>query len=129
MTQCWNCLTKVWNWNRLLFKDIFRDEIELFFEWKWMKKKFEKLWENLYIYSINPRVNYFPKLEDYISLENDKFEFLKFMLSLKTMINRTFFFWTPPPMKREVAFSVVVYDNYQYLHQAASRFMGECSQI
>ena len=32
-------------------------------------------------------------------------------------------------MKREVAFSVVVYDNYQYLHQAASRFIGECSQI
>ena len=30
----------------------------------------------------------------------------------------------PPPMKREVALSVVVYDNYQYLHQAASRFMG-----
>ena len=27
-------------------------------------------------------------------------------------------------MKREAAFSVVVYDNYQYLHQAASRFMG-----
>ena len=32
-------------------------------------------------------------------------------------------------MKREVAFSVIVYDNYQYLHQAASRFMGGCSQI
>ena len=28
-------------------------------------------------------------------------------------------------MKQEVAFSVVVFDNYQYLHQAASRFMGE----
>ena len=27
-------------------------------------------------------------------------------------------------MKRKVAFSVAVYDNYQYLHQAASRFMG-----
>ena len=27
-------------------------------------------------------------------------------------------------MKREDALSVVVYDNYQYLHQAASRFMG-----
>ena len=27
-------------------------------------------------------------------------------------------------MKREAPFSVVVYDNYQYLHQAASRFMG-----
>ena len=27
-------------------------------------------------------------------------------------------------MKREVALSVVIYDNYQYLHQAASRFMG-----
>ena len=27
-------------------------------------------------------------------------------------------------MKREAAFSVIVYDNYQYLHQAASRFMG-----
>ena len=27
-------------------------------------------------------------------------------------------------MKREVTLSVVVYDNYQYLHQAASRFMG-----
>ena len=27
-------------------------------------------------------------------------------------------------MKREAAFSVVVYDNYQNLHQAASRFMG-----
>ena len=27
-------------------------------------------------------------------------------------------------MKREVAFSVVVYDKYQYFHQVASRFMG-----
>ena len=27
-------------------------------------------------------------------------------------------------MKREAAFSVVVYDNYQYFYQAASRFMG-----
>ena len=47
------------------------------------------------------------------------------------MINRTFLFWTLPPMKREVAFSVVVYDYYQYLHQAASHFMGggEYSQI
>ena len=33
-------------------------------------------------------------------------------------------FFEPSPMKREVALSVVVYDNYQYLHQAASRFMG-----
>ena len=44
------------------------------------------------------------------------------------MINRIFFFLTlspPPPMKREAAFSVVVYDhNYQYLHQVAFRFMG-----
>ena len=38
------------------------------------------------------------------------------------MIIRTFFFWTLP-RKREVALSVVVYDNYQYLHQAVSRFM------
>ena len=31
---------------------------------------------------------------------------------------------------REVAFSVVAYDNYQYLNQVASRFMGGgCSQI
>ena len=29
-----------------------------------------------------------------------------------------------PPMKREAAFSVVVYDNYQYFDQVASRFMG-----
>ena len=27
-------------------------------------------------------------------------------------------------MKQEATFAVVVYDNYQYLHQAASRFMG-----
>ena len=45
------------------------------------------------------------------------------------MINRAFFVEpspTPTPsMKREAAaFSVVVYDNYQYLHQSASRFMG-----
>ena len=53
------------------------------------------------------------------------------------MIDRIFF---EPRMKREVAFSVVVndnyqyfhqvafsvvvYDNYQYFHQVASRFMG-----
>ena len=43
MTQCWNCLTQVWNWNRLLLKDIFRDEIELFFKWKWMKKVWKTL--------------------------------------------------------------------------------------
>ena len=45
MAQCWNCLTKVWNWNRLLLKDIFRDEIKLLLnenEWK----MFDKLWEN-----------------------------------------------------------------------------------
>ena len=41
----------------------------------------------------------------------------------------SFFEPFPAPMKREIALSVVVYDNYQYLHQAASRFMGECSQI
>ena len=36
-----------------------------------------------------------------------------------------FSFFEPfPPMKREAAFSLVVHDNYQYLHQAASRFMG-----
>ena len=40
------------------------------------------------------------------------------------MINRIFFFWILSPMKREAAFSVVAYDNYQYLHQAASRCMG-----
>ena len=42
------------------------------------------------------------------------------------MINRTFFgtLPPPPPMKQEVALSVVVYDNYQYLHQTASGFMG-----
>ena len=27
-------------------------------------------------------------------------------------------------MKQEATFSVVVYDNYRYFHQAASRFMG-----
>ena len=41
------------------------------------------------------------------------------------MINGTFLFLNPsPPMKREVALSVVIYDNDQYLHQAASHFMG-----
>ena len=46
-------------------------------------------------------------------------------VALKTIINRTFFFWNlSHPMKQEVAFSVVVYHNYQYLHQAISRFMG-----
>ena len=60
----------------------------------------------------------------HIILENGKFEFLKLILSLKTMINRIFFFEPFPPMKREADFSVVVYGNYQYLHQAASRFMG-----
>ena len=49
----------------------------------------------------------------------------------------------PPPMKREVALSVVVYDNYQYLykaavvvydnyqylHKAALASWEECSQI
>ena len=47
------------------------------------------------------------------------------------MINGPFFFWTLPPPEAEVASSVVVYDNYQYLPQAASFFMGggECSQI
>ena len=81
--------------------------------------------------SIYPKVNYFLKIEDHINLENGKFEFLKLILSLKTMMNRIFFEPFPPPMKREVAFSVVVYDNYQYLHQAASRFMwgGKYSQI
>ena len=34
------------------------------------------------------------------------------------------FFEPIPPLKREVALSVLVYDNYQYLHQAASLFMG-----
>ena len=75
------------------------------------------------------KVNYFPKIEDHISQENDKFEFLTLILSLKTVINRLSFFLNPPPPKREVALSVVVYDNYQYFHQAASRFMGGCSQI
>ena len=39
-----------------------------------------------------PKVNYFPKIEDYIGLENGKFEFLKLILSLTTMRNGTFFF-------------------------------------
>ena len=39
------------------------------------------------------------------------------------MINGTLFFEPFPPMKREVALSVVVYDNYQYPHG------GEFSQI
>ena len=40
------------------------------------------------------------------------------------MINGISFFEPSPlPMKREVALSVVVYDSYQYLHQAASRIM------
>ena len=43
MTQFWNCLTQVWNWNLLLFKVIFRDEMELFLEWKWMKKVWKTL--------------------------------------------------------------------------------------
>ena len=46
------------------------------------------------------------------------------------MISRTFFFWTPqPPWSEKPLFSVVVYYNYQYLHQAVFRFMGEHSQI
>ena len=52
----------------------------------------------VYIY---PKVNYFPKIEDYISLENGKFEFLKLILSLKTMINGTFFLNPPPPPHEE----------------------------
>ena len=47
MTQFRKCLTQIRNWNRLLFKDIFQDETELFLnenEWK-----NEKLWENLKI--------------------------------------------------------------------------------
>ena len=51
--------------------------------------------------SIYSNVNYFPKIEDHFSQENDKFEFLKLILSLKTMINRTFFFCTLPPPPHE----------------------------
>ena len=76
-----------------------------------------------------PEVNYLSKIEDHIRQENGKFEFLKLILSLKTMKIELSFIEHFPRMKREVAFSVVVYDNYQYLHQAASRFMGGCSQI
>ena len=59
--------------------------------------------------SIYPKVNYFPKIEDH-----DEFECLKLILSFKTTINRISFSEpSPPPPKREVAFSVVVYsDNY-----------------
>ena len=42
--------------------------------------------------STYPKVNYFSKIEDHIILENGKFEFLKLILSLQTMINRIFFF-------------------------------------
>ena len=38
------------------------------------------------------------------------------------MIDRTFVL-TLPPMKR-VPLSVVVYNNYQYFHYVASRFIG-----
>ena len=59
--------------------------------------------------SIYLKVNYFLKIEDHINLENGKFEFLKPILSLKTMINRIFFFWTLPPP-----------------HEARSRFLSGC---
>ena len=60
-----------------------------------------KSWVNSTIY---PKVNYFLKIEDHINLENGIWIF------------KTYFIIEP--------FSVVVYDNYQYIHQAASRFMG-----
>ena len=44
--------------------------------------------------SVYSKVNYFHKFKDLISQKNVTFEFLKV---LKTMINRTFFFQTPPP--------------------------------
>ena len=43
--------------------------------------------------SVYPKVNYFHKFEDYINLKNVKFECLKVILSLKTMIDKTFFFF------------------------------------
>ena len=51
---------------------------------------------------------------NFIIEDNDRQNFLFF----------SFFLNPPPPMKREVTFhSVVVYDNYQYFHQVASRFI------
>ena len=76
--------------------------------------------------TVYPKVNYFHKFEDHIGLKNVKLEFLDIILSMKTMINRTFFFLNPfPPMKREVTLSVAVYGNYQYVHQVASHFRRE----
>ena len=56
-----------------------------------------------------PKRIHFHKIEDHISLKNKLLDFLKLILSLKTMKDRICF--EPPPMKREVAFSVVVCDN------------------
>ena len=63
-----------------------------------------KVWANSSAY---PKVSYFfYKIENHISLENDEFDSFEVILSLKTMIDWILFF--EPPMKREVAFSVVV---------------------
>ena len=66
-----------------------------------------------------PKVNHFHKFEDLIILKNVKFEFLRVILSLKTMIDRTFF---EAKMKQKVTLSVVVYDNYQYFFPSGFSF-------
>ena len=50
--------------------------------------------------SVYPKVNYFHNFDDLFSLTNAKFEFINVILSLKTMIDGTFFF-EPLPLPHE----------------------------
>ena len=58
----------------------------------WISMKNSPISKSLPNSSVYPKVNHFHKFEDLISLKNVKFEFLKVILSLKAMIDRTLFF-------------------------------------
>ena len=75
---------------------------------------------------VYPKVIYFHKFENLISLKNTKFEFLKVILSSKTMIYTTLYFepFHPPPLKREVTCQWLHMIIINIIHQAASRFVG-----
>ena len=54
---------------------------------------------------IYPKVNYFDKIEDSISLENDQFQFLNVISSLKTTMYKIFFF-EPPPWREKLLYYI-----------------------